>query len=105
MIFPKYPFLTFIKYVLGFFEILLGIRLVLRLLSANPAAPIVDLLYVLTGVIIAPFQNIFSNVSVRGGGVFDIVTLTAMICYPIIVYLFIELVHIITKDRGHEEKV
>lgn len=102
MHFPKRSVIKFIKYILGFFELLLGLRLVLRLLGANPLTPIVDFLYAVTNTIIVPFRGIFSNVELRGGGIFDIVTITAMIGYPIIVYLLIELIHAIAKDRKHE---
>lgn len=103
MRFPKHTFIKYTRYVLGFFEILLGIRLVLRLLAANPAAPIVDLLYTLTSIIITPFRGIFSDIYLRSGGIFDLVTITSMVGYPIIVYLIFELVNIITKDRDAEE--
>ena len=103
MRFPKHAFVKYMRYVLGFFEILLGIRLVLRLLAANPAAPIVDLLYTLTSIIITPFRGIFSDIYLRSGGIFDLVTITSMVSYPIIVYLIFELVNIIAKDRDAEE--
>lgn len=103
MRFPKNAFIKYTRYVLGFFEMLLGLRLVLRLLGANPAAPIVDLLYTLTNVVIAPFRGIFSDIYLRGGGIFDLVTITAMVGYPIIVYLIFELVNIIARDRDAEE--
>jgi hypothetical protein len=75
---------------------------VLRLLGANPFTPIVDFLYTITDVMMAPFQGIFSNVSLRSGGIFDVVAITSMIGYPIIVYLLMELLHVIAKDKKHE---
>ncbi len=105
MRFPKHTFVKYTRYVLGFFEILLGIRLVLRLLAANPAAPIVDLLYTLTSIIITPFRGIFSDVYLRSGGIFDLVTITSMVGYPIIVYLIFELVNIITRDKVETEEI
>jgi len=103
MRFPKQTFIKYTRYVLSFFEILLGLRLVLRLLGANPAAPVVDLLYTLTNAITSPFRGIFSDIYLRSGGIFDLVTITSMVGYPIIVYLIFELVNIIAKDRDAEE--
>ncbi|MBI4033980.1 MAG: YggT family protein [Candidatus Brennerbacteria bacterium] len=100
--FPKQPVVKFIRYVLGFFELLLGLRILLRLLAANPLTPIVDFLYTVTDIIVFPFQGIFSNVQLRGGGIFDVVAITAMVGYPIIVYLLIEILHIIVKDKKRE---
>lgn len=105
MSFPKKTVIDFIKYLLGFFELFLGLRLVLRLLGANPTTPIVELLYLITSVINAPFKGIFSNIELRSGGVFDLVTITAMVGYPIIVYLLIEFLNLVVKEkrRGAEE--
>ena len=103
MRFPRRAFVKYTRYILGFFEMLLGLRLLLRLLGANPAAPIVDLLYTLTNIVVAPFRGIFSDIYLRGGGIFDLVTIAAMIGYPIIVYLIFELVNIIAKDKEAEE--
>ncbi|HXF43865.1 MAG TPA: YggT family protein [Candidatus Paceibacterota bacterium] len=98
-------FVKYTRYVLGFFEILMGLRLLLRLLGANPVAPIVDLLYTLTAIIISPFRGIFSDIYLRSGGVLDLVTVTAMIGYPILVYLLFELVNVVARDRRESETV
>lgn len=105
MRFPKMTFVKYTRYVLGFFEILMGLRLLLRLLGANPVAPIVDLLYTLTAIIISPFRGIFSDIYLRSGGVLDLVTVTAMIGYPILVYLLFELVNVVARDRRESETV
>jgi len=102
MAFPKKSVINFVKYALGFFELFLGLRLLLRLLAANPLTPIVDFLYTVTDIIMLPFQGIFSNVELRSGGIFDVVAITSMIGYPIIVYLLMELLHVIAKDKKHE---
>ena len=103
MRFPKSSFIKYIKYTLALFEILLGIRLGFRFLGANPQAPIVDFLYTLTDVISSPFQGIFSDIQTKGGGVFDLVTVATMIGYPVLVYLLVELVHLITKKDSSDE--
>ncbi len=102
MAFPKKPVIKFVRYVLGFFELFLGLRLILRLLGANPSTPIVDFLYTITDMIIYPFQGIFSNVRFSGGGVLDVVAVTSMIGYPIIFYLLIELLNVIAKEKKRE---
>ncbi|MFH0712427.1 MAG: hypothetical protein V2A55_01000 [Candidatus Jorgensenbacteria bacterium] len=99
MAFSKRPVIKFVKYVLSFFELFLGLRLILRLLGANPSTPIVDLLYTLTDTIMIPFQGIFSNMRFQNGSVLDVVAITSMIGYPIIVYLLIELIDAIAKEK------
>ena len=105
MRFPKLVFIKYVKYVLGFFEVFLGIRLMLRLLGANPEAPIVDLVYVVTDIISSPFKGIFSDVYLKSGGALDLVTVATMIGYPVLVYLIIELIHLITKKDSSDEGV
>ncbi len=98
MRFPAHPLIRSLQYVLGLFEVLLAIRLVLRFLDANPAAGIVDLVYKLTEVIILPFKGIFANIYLSGGGVLDTVTLSAMIGYPVIAYILVELLQLAARD-------
>jgi len=102
MRFPKTAFIKYIKYALAFFEISLGLRFLLRILGASATAPIVDFFYTLTDVMASPFRGIFQNVTFRSGGVLDLVTVAAMVGYPVVVYLVMELVHLITKhDTSH----
>lgn len=100
MRFPAHSLIRVLQFILGIFEVLLAIRLVLRFLGANPSAQIVDLVYKLTEVIILPFKGIFANISLAGGGILDVVAISAMVGYPIIVYLVIEIIHLATKDEA-----
>ncbi len=56
-------------YGVGLIEVLLAFRLVLKSLGANPASGFVDFLYAVTGVLIAPFNQIFSVASPATGDV------------------------------------
>ena len=100
MNFPKHALIRFLQYLLGLFEVLLAIRLVLRFLDANPAAGIVELVYKITEVIILPFKGIFANIYLSGGGILDTVTISAMIGYPIIAYIIIELLQLGSHDQA-----
>jgi hypothetical protein len=64
---------------------------------------IVDLIYTVTDVIITPFVGIFSNHFLRNGSELDVVGVSAMIGYPIIVYIVFELIHLISKGSGGGE--
>jgi len=48
-----------IWYLVGFVEILLAFRFVLKLFGANPKSGFVDFIYSVTGVLTVPFDNIF----------------------------------------------
>lgn len=56
-------------YVVGFVEILLGFRFVLKLFGANPNSGFVDFVYSITGILSGPFDNIFGVTSSKTGNV------------------------------------
>lgn len=89
-----------IWYILGLVEVLLGFRLVLRALGANPLG-FTNLIYSLTRPLAAPFAGIF-GASVTGNSVIEWSTIIAGFVYLCIawglVYL-LELIYPITpKD-------
>lgn len=59
--------------------ILIAIRVVLKLLDANPAAEFTGLIYGLTNILIAPFEGVFPNP--RGDG--SVLELSALLAIPI----------------------
>ena len=91
--------MKFLGYALGAVEILLAMRVILRLLSANPLTPVVDLIYTVSNFVMRPFQGIFQNPVLQSGSIIDIVAITAMIGYPIIIFLIGELLRLVVKDR------
>jgi len=94
-----YAFVKYLKYALAVAEIFLAVRLVLKFLGASTVAIIVQFFYVLTDIIIVPFQGIFANPHLSNGSVIDLVALATMIGYPIIIYLLIELLHLLTHKE------
>lgn len=97
MNFPAESLARYIKYFLGLFEVLLAVRIVLKFLAANPKAVIVDLVYKMSDIIIYPFSGIFKNAYLTGGGIVDVVAISAMIGYPILVYIIVEIIYMAVK--------
>ena len=89
----------YLKYLLSIVEVLLVVRVALQLFGASAQAMVVEFLYVVTDVINTPFQGIFENIPLRVGGVIDLVAISAMIGYPIIVFLLKELLEAFVKDE------
>ena len=58
-----------IWYLVGFIEVILIFRFVLKLLGANPSNGFVDFVYAVTGVLTAPFDSIFGVVKPQAGNV------------------------------------
>lgn len=98
MQFPAHSLARYIKYFLGLFEVLLALRVVLKFLAANPAAVIVDLVYKVSDIIIYPFSGIFRNAYLAGGGIVDVVAISAIIGYPILAYIISEIIYMAAKE-------
>lgn len=84
-------FYQMINFSFGLITALLGFRFIFRLLGANPTAVIVDLLYSVSAVFLAPFQYIFPTPSIEGV-VFEWSTLVAVLGYFFLGYLLKQLV-------------
>ncbi len=83
-----------IWYILGVIEVLLGFRMALKALGANPASGFTALIYALSDPLALPFQGILRT-SVANGSVFEWSTVIAAIVYALIAYGIIYLMQMI----------
>ena len=82
--------------VFGIIEGLLLIRLVLKLLAANPLAGFSKLIYGLTDVFMAPFRNLLPTVgSSSSGAVLETSVVIAVIVYALIGWVLARLIVIV----------
>jgi hypothetical protein len=79
----------------GIIEGLLAIRLVLKLLGANPHAGFTNFIYGLTDVFMAPFRNLLPTVGSSSGAVLETSVLIAIIVYALIAWVIARLIVII----------
>lgn len=84
-------------------EIILGLRVIFRLFSANAANGFVNWIYDTANVLMDPFRNIFrATATISPGHVLDINALFAMLMYAIIGFLLAALLGWIpAPDRRH----
>lgn len=75
-------------------EALLGLRVILKLIGANPATPFTALVYQLSELFLWPFQNIVANPAF-GNFVIEITTLIAMIVYPLLGWAIVRLIWVL----------
>jgi len=75
----------------GILEGLLGIRFVLGLLGANPAAGFAQFIYGITGPFIAPFVGLFGQPRFEGS-VFEFNSLVAILVYALIAWVVVKIV-------------
>ena len=77
--------------ITGFIEILVGLRILFKLLAANAGNGFVDFIYNLSGVFADPFQGIVQDVS-SGSTVLEINSLIAMLIFALIAWGVLKLV-------------
>ncbi len=75
-------------------EVLLLLRFILKLFTANQSAPFVGWVYETSQPLLVPFENIFPTV-VESGIVVEMSTLFAIMVYAIVGYLLIMLVDVV----------
>ncbi len=79
---------------LAFIEALIGLRIVLLLIGASPAAPFAYLVYAVTSVLLWPFANMVASIS--ADGVFlEVSSFIAMFVYALVAFGIVELVWLI----------
>jgi hypothetical protein len=71
--------------VTSILEALIGIRILLKLLGANPQAGFAQFIYGITAVFLAPFLALFSAPS-ADGSVLEISSLVAMLVYALLAW-------------------
>jgi hypothetical protein len=91
-----------VYYVVGFINILLAFRLVLKLLGANPVSGFVTFIYSVTTVFLAPFQGIFRTATTQGietTAQLEPATVTAIVVYSIIGWGIAKLIDVLVTDK------
>jgi hypothetical protein len=89
----------------GILEALIALRIVLKLIAANPASPIAALIYRITDLFLWPFAGLTATPS-AGGMVLELSSFIAMIIYALIAWAIERTIWVIFyRPRGPVEKV
>ncbi len=80
--------------LLGMLEALLGIRVFLKLIAANPESGFARFIYGLSDIFLLPFFGLTQTPSANGS-VFEIFTVIAMVAYAILFWFIIYIVHLV----------
>jgi len=78
-------------------EVALGLRLILKLLGANPASDFVSWVYATTAPLLEPFSGMFPSPVLQEGFILEFSTLFALVAYAILGWLLVELIKLIVK--------
>ncbi len=95
-----------IWYILGVVEILLGFRMTLLALGANPTSEFTSLIYAVSDPLAIPFRGILAN-TISGASVLEWSTLIAAIVYALVAYGLVHIMQIIkpVTQKEVEQKV
>ena len=89
-----YKVAQFVWLLFGALEALIGIRVLLLLIAANPGNGFTAFVYQLSDLFLWPFQNIIANPSFQGH-VLEVTSLIAMIVYPLLGWAIVKLIWVI----------
>lgn len=78
-------------------EVLIGMRVMLRLLAANPQAGFAQFVYGITAVFLAPFSALFPSPS-AAGAVLEMSSLVAMLVYALIAWGIIRVMWVALEE-------
>lgn len=90
--------------VLAIIEIVLGLRFIFRLLSANPTADFVDWVYDTSAPLLDPFRGIFRPLIIEPGYVLEISTLIAMLIYGLAGYAIVTIITTVIDATERSQK-
>ena len=93
-----YQLTTLMWLMFGALESLLALRVILKLVAANPSNPFASLVYTLSDLFVWPFVGLTVTPS-AAGIVIEIHTIIAMVVYAILAWLLISLVNVLLYRR------
>ena len=88
-------------YILAVIEVLLGFRVTLKALGANPFSGFTDLVYALSDPLALPFSGIL-KVTISGNSIFEWSTLIAAIVYALLAYGIVYLIQVVKPVTPNE---
>ncbi len=96
-----------IWYILGVIEVLVALRIALKMLGANVNSPFVSLIYIVTDPLALPFSGIFKADLTSEGAILEWSTLVGMAIYALIAFAIIQLLQLAkpTTPKEVEQKV
>lgn len=89
----SHPARRIVGVLFGAVEIILGLRLIMKLLGANAENELVKILYSVTGFFVSLFEGIFSRITINeaSGAVFEPATLLAMVVIALLAWVVLKL--------------
>jgi YggT family protein len=90
--------------VLGFIEAFIALRIILRLLGADPANAFASLIYNVSALFVWPFVGLIQDPAFNGS-TFEVTSIIAMFVYLLAAWGLVELVWVLTRPAGERYRV
>lgn len=90
--------------IMGFIQAVIAIRIVLRLIGADPANAFASLIYNLSALFVWPFVGLINDPSWNGAAL-EITSIIAMFVYLLAAWGLVELVWLLTRAPGESYRV
>ena len=84
-----------IYFVFGVIEIVIAIRILLKLIAANEASGFARFIYGFTAPFLAPFQGVVNSPRARNGSTFELSSILAILIYLLISWLIVRLLFLL----------
>jgi uncharacterized protein YggT (Ycf19 family) len=89
----------FVWLAVGVLNTLFAVRIILKILVANPAAGFAQFITNATAPFLAPFTGLMRNLTASNGSVLEITTIIAMLVYALLAWGIIRLLWIVFERR------
>jgi uncharacterized membrane protein len=83
--------------VTGVLEALIAMRVLLKLIAANPEAEFARFIYNITAVFLVPFENLTASPSANGA-VLEIPSLFAMLVYALVAWGIVRIIWVVFEE-------
>jgi hypothetical protein len=90
--------------VLGFVQAVIAIRVVLRLIGADPANAFASFIYNLSALFVWPFVGLIQDPAFNGSAL-EVTSIIAMFVYLLAAWGLVELIWLITRPTGQRYRV
>lgn len=98
---PLYYARRVVSLLFGILVVLIVLRIFLLLFGANAGNPIVDSIYGVTEIFVAPFRGVFAidHVSPTGSSVFDVAAVVALVGWTLVWALIMAILRLGDRER------
>ncbi len=88
----------------GALDLLIFVRIILKLIAANPNSGFAQIVYDVSGVFLLPFSNLVAS-PVIGTGVFEISSMIAIVIYALVAWIIVRLFRLVFTPARTRESI